>query len=649
MTAADPILDPADAAGPTEQVDPPAPSAPPRRQPARWVSLSVGAVLVVGLATRGWVAWRGYYYLDDFTFMAKAAGHSALDPDYLLEPYNSHLMPGAYLWVWVLTWTMPFHYGAVVVVTVALQAVLGGLFYTLLRRLFGASPLVLLPFAVLVLSPLTLPGTTWWAAAVNQVPQQLAMVAALLAHTAYLRTGRVRQGLLGPLALVGGLLFSEKTLLLLPLVAGLTVLFFTTGPARGRIRVALSRHRVVWLGYAVVALPYLGYYVTHVPSPARHPGQGSALVQLGLESLVRGVVPALLGGPWTWVRIGYAGALADPSPFACGVALVLAVAVVVGSCLLHRDAWRGWVLATGYGMLNLVVLAFSRAAIIGPVIGDEYRYVTDLALVAALGLGLATVPLAGRWRLGPATTLAPRETVRRWFASSPVRDQLAELPRPTTGGVAAVATSGLVLSATWSTVAYDEFWHDNPARPWVRTASAELARADGDVVLAEGYVPQKVAWALLGPYAGVGRLLSPLPEAPRTLASGPAADALWMLDSEGRLQRAAVEGISARKGPAKSCGWRLGARAVTIPLQKRTLPFRWTLRIGYLSTTSTTAVVTVGGHRTTVPFHAGLGSVYLLVDGAVDQVTVSALQDAGTLCTDDVTVGTAVPAAGGSR
>ena len=610
----------------------------------RWVSRVAVAIGLLALATRGWVAWRGYYYLDDFTFMAKAVEHHPLDPHYLLEPYNSHLMPGAYLWVWALTHALPFNYGAVVVTTMLVQAVLAVLFYSLLRRLFGSTPLVLVPFAVFVLSPVTLPATLWWAAAVNQVPQQVAVVAVLLAHTAYLRTGRLRQGLAGPLALVGGLLFSEKTLLVVPLVVGLTLMFFTDGSPWQRVLRGVRRHMALWLAYVAVAVPYAAYYLVAVPSPARHPGQGAGIVQLVMESFGRAVLPGLLGGPWTWVQIGYAGALADPSPFAAAVAVVVTTGVVAATCLLRRQAWRGWALALGYALLNLVLLVVSRAAFIGPVIGDEYRYVTDLALVAALGLGLATIPLAGRWHSASVTRLVPRESVRSWLRAPSVRELVAELPRPgLPAGVVAVVVT-LAASATWSTLAYDRYWRINPARPYVQTARAELSGASSTPVLAEGYVPPEVAWALLGRYATVGKLLSPLPHAPRTLADGPASDTLWMLDPEGRLRRAAVSGFEAKAGPDKGCGWRLGQEAVHIPLRRATLPFSWTLRIGYLASRATSAVVTVNGRATTVPFHAGVGAVFVGVQGAVSDVAVSHVTDDGvTVCTDDVVVGAPVP------
>lgn len=609
----------------------------------RGLGTAAAVVLVIGLLLRTWVGWRGFFYLDDFVFTARAATHSLFDASYLLEPYNSHLMPGSYVWVWALTRLLPFNYAAVVVTSMLLQGVLGVMFYVLLRRLFGSTLLVLVPFTVFVLTPMTLPANLWWAAALNQLPQQLALVGLLLAHVTYLRTGRTARGLLGPLVLLGGLAFSEKTLLALPMLFAFTVLFFAPGRALPRLRDVLVRHRVVWAGYVVVAVPYVLYYVAAVPSPARQPGTGASVVQLGMESFARAVVPALLGGPWHWAQIGYAGALADPSPFASAVALVVLTGVVAGSCLARRGAWRGWALALGYAVTNLVLLVVSRAAFIGPVIAGEYRYVTDVALVTALGLALAVIPLSGGWRAGRAATLEQRPALRRWLATDPVRELLDELPRPRPAVWVAVTVTALTVSAAWSTLSYDQFWRINPARPWVETARSELSGYTTPPVLADSYVPQEVAWALLGDYATVSHVLSPLPTPPRTLADGPTSDSLSMLDDRGRVRSATVSGVSARPGPRRDCGWRVSGRPVSVPLQRSTLPFSWTVRVGYISSATTKGAVTIGGTRTPVVFHSGLGAFFLRAHGAVDEVRLETAGDGAVVCTDDITVGAPVP------
>ena len=609
------------------------------------MSGGAAAVLALSLVLRGWVASGGFFYLDDFVFTARAATHDAVDPSYLLEPYNSHLMPGAYLWVWVLTRLLPLNYGAVVVSSLALQALLGGLYFMLLRRMFGPTPVVLVPFTVLVLSPITLPADVWWSAALNQLPQQIAMVAVLLLHVDHLRTGRVSRGLAGVLALAAGLAFSEKTVLAVPLVFALTALFFARGDVVTRVRRTLADHRAVWVGYAVVTIPYAVYYLLRVPSPAREPGSGASILQLVMESFARAVAPGLLGGPWHWAQIGYAGALADPGPFATGIAVVLVSAVVAGSCLLRRDAWRGWSLGLGYALTNLVLLVGSRAAFIGPVIAGEYRYVTDVALVTSLALALALAPLAGRWQAGRPPALEVRPRVRRWLRSPGVAELVAEVPRVRRGPLVAAVVVALSVSATWSTLAYDRFWRANPAKDWVETAREDLSHASPEVVLADAYVPQDVAWALLGRYATVSHLLSPLPSPPPTLADGPTDDALFMLDDDGHLRRATVTGVTGKDGPRRGCGWRVEGRPVEVPLRRETAAFTWTVRIGYISSGTTDGTVTVGDGSTPVTFHDGLGSVFLRAEGPVDAVTVETDRQGVVVCTDDVTVGSPSPVA----
>ncbi len=148
-----------------------------RAQP---VAIVAALLLVAQTAIRAWLGYRGYFFLDDFAFTSRAAKYSLTDlHDYLLQSYNSHLMPGAFAQIWILTKMWPLNFTAVMTVSVVLQVLLGALFYCLLRELFGTRPAILVPFAVFLFTPITLPAFEWWAAALNQLPQQLAMVAAL--------------------------------------------------------------------------------------------------------------------------------------------------------------------------------------------------------------------------------------------------------------------------------------------------------------------------------------------------------------------------------------------------------------------------------------------------------------------------------------
>ncbi len=524
---------------------------------------------------------------------------------------------------------------------------MGWLFYVLLRRVFGSTPLILVPFTAFLLSPITLPAALWWAAALNQLPQQLAVVGVLLCHMRYLRTGRVRAGLAGALVLLGGLLFSEKTLLVLPFLAAIHLAYFAGGTFLTRLRGLVVGHWRVWSAYAVVSLPYVVYYAVAVPSPARQPAQGASIVQLVMESFARAVVPGMLGGPWHWVQIGYAGALADPGRFASALALVIAAAVVGGTCLVHRRAWFGWAAALGCCLLNLALLALSRATFIGPLIGDEYRYVTDTAIVIALALAFGLVPIAGSWRAAEPQRLERRALGWSWLESPEYREFRQSLPTLSRGAWAALAVGALTASSVFSTLAYDRFWRVNPARSYIENARADLLDLPEGIVVVDSFVPASVAWPLLGHYAKTSTILRPLPHAPRSLSTQSASGALYVVGEDGHIQRAAVPGLNARKGPTPGCGWLAEpGQPAEIRLAKKTLAWDWTVRIGYLSHQAGPARVTIGDKATPVNLTAGVGEFYVSASGKFDRIRLEVLGAGGSLCTDDVTVGVPVAVAG---
>ena len=75
----------------------------------------------------------------------------------------------------------------------------------------------------------TLPAGLWWAAGINQLPLQIALVFGLHAHLAYLRTGRLRHLVAALAWTTAGLLFYEKTLLLFGVYAIVALGWFCTG------------------------------------------------------------------------------------------------------------------------------------------------------------------------------------------------------------------------------------------------------------------------------------------------------------------------------------------------------------------------------------------------------------------------------------
>lgn len=623
------------------------PEAPPgsgRLATARRVQLAAGAILLLQVLLRGWTCLRGYFYLDDFVFTGRAMEHPLWSPEYLLEPYNSHVMPGAYVWAWVTTHAFPLGWVPVALVMLALQALVSYLLYRLLVEVFGHRPAILAPLALLALSPVTLPASLWWAAALNQLPQQLAMVAVVLLHLRYLRTARLRHAVGAAAALAAGLLFSEKSLFALVVVAGLTLLYFTTGGPVRRVVETVRRHWRSWLALALVTVPYLWYYLTRVPTPLRPPAAGHDVLELALQSVFRASLPGLVGGPWQWSPIGYAGGLADPNGLFVLVAAVLAAAVVVGTTAANLGAGRAWVLLLCYGLLNIVLLARSRATLVGPIVGTEYRYQTDLALVAALALAFATMSVRGSWRLATPDLLRPRAAARAWFRDSvwaPAREigLVGQAGAPVLG----TAAVGLfVIGSVWSTVAYDPLWVRNPARPYVTTLEREAAAMPQTTMLADAAVPEEVAWGLIGPYNRLSRMTSPFLPADRVLTPGEAGPSIALPDASGRLDVASVSGVRAAPGPTPGCGWRLGPTRTEVPLVSRAPDPVAVIRMGYIADHATTLTVRAGHTSLPVLVSEGLGTAFVAVVGPVDALTVEPTGDTTTVCTDDVTVGAPV-------
>src|SRR5690606_19370510 len=107
------------------------------------------------------------------------------------------------------------------------------------------------------------------------------------------------------------------------------------------------------------------------------------------------------------------------------------------------------------------VLTVTRGAVIGTdVIGTEYRYLSDFALVLAVCGGLAFLPA----RFGP------------WWAPGDGAGRTT--PHVLTGRlpalVATAAVFALIVNSTLSTAAFAERWTANPARIWVENAEKAI-------------------------------------------------------------------------------------------------------------------------------------------------------------------------------
>src|ERR1700712_1875080 len=164
---------------------------------------AVTALLVLTLVFRVYSVSRWSWYQDDWLFMAEP--HSRPFLDYAFQQNNGHIIPGEYAISAVLSVVTPLNRSAAVVVTAVLATVSVGVWAIAFREIFGERLRLLLPLAVLALSPLEQRPISWWAASLNLLPLEVFTGLSVLAAARYCRRPSHGNLLWLVLAYVGGL------------------------------------------------------------------------------------------------------------------------------------------------------------------------------------------------------------------------------------------------------------------------------------------------------------------------------------------------------------------------------------------------------------------------------------------------------------
>lgn len=612
-------------------------------KPGRYVLVTAAALIAVQAVVRGYIKLGGWYMYDDFSFMGRAASLPLWSSEYLLKGWNGHLMPGAFVLVRVLTDLAPVDYRLVAATDLALQAVAGILVYKLLAAMFGRRPAILVPLSLYLFSAITLPAFLWWAAALNQVPGQIAMAAVLLCQVKYHRTGATRYGILGAAAALGGLLFSEKVLLVIPCAGLLTLLWFTGGPPVRRVRRALSEHWRVWLAYLVVVVPYLTFYAVHVEAPTSGATRSTIVVQTVGNALTHAVLPGLFGGPFHWLRLGVGG-IADPSD-GIVVGSAIAAALILALSIVRRSrASFAWFVVAGYWLANALLLGITRASIVGPIIGREYRYSTDVCLIVAVFGSLAFLSLQGDFAKGEVQRLRPRTSLPGPGPSSGEVNPVGRVI-PTERLLATTLCSALIVASLTSTLRFDTVWRNEESHRFFDTLRTDIRRAGHPVTIADLPFPVTALPEPLGAAVSTATFLPALRPHPRILREGDAVERLFTLDDQGHLRAAYIDGYANVAGPEGDCGYKVQGSPVTVPLDGTTFPWGWGVRVGYLASAEADTTITAGSVVTKVHILPGVHQLFVMGAGAMHEVGIGGLSS-GSLCTNDVAVGSIKPLPG---
>jgi hypothetical protein len=583
------------------------------------VSLAVAVGLVVAQTCfRAWALLPSWFYTDDYRLLMDAEA-TPLGLGAVLKPFDSQFMPAGRLFSYAVAAGGELNWPLAAVLTLVLSTAASLACLYMLVTVFGAGWASTGLLALYLSTTLNVPALMWWAAALNQVGPQACFFLAVAWWFRYLRTGRTTWAVAALAAVALALTFYVKALLFLPVLAFLAIAYHQRGGLRERVSGALRDHWRVVLPSSVIAAAFVAWYSTSVEQ-AYAGSQASQVGEVANAMLGRAMPTGLLGGPWQWWNTNPPIVIADPADFATHASWVVLALAIAYTCLRRANAWSGWVLIAGYALLDFLLLATSRGQEYGAFAGLDYRYLTDLAPVAVLGVGLAVLRLPG----------APSGSVER---ERPLL--LIEVPRRLlVAGTAVVCVGGVT-----STIGYVDFWHEaNPGDPYVHNLMAEI-EPTGTYDLVNQVMPTTVMPSYSAPLNQTERFTALL--AGDIRFPDVSAD-LRLVDPSGHVVPAVLQpAILSQPGPREGCGWLVRSSDTAVPLGAEAFDFGWWLEISYLSGSDTTLAVTAGDTTHEVPFERGLGRVMMHVTGQFDEVVLEPAEGAedAAVCIDKIEVG----------
>lgn len=576
-----------------------------------WVVAAAGLILAQ-LGIRAAALSGAFFWHDDYVYLSNAA--AGLSADYLFQSYGGHLMPGQFLLVWVLQQIAPMQWWLAGGLVIVLQLIASLLVLRLVRDMVGDGPMGFVLFAVYALSPLVFAASVWWASALQALPLQICLAWALLAQLRYLRTGS-RYYLVSALAaLLVGLFFWQKAMLIVAVLVGFTLLVAPYVTEK-RLRDLIRRSAAALTAYVGIAIAYAGAWLLRARFDGETPATAAEVAQLARYAVADTFLPGLLGA-----TLGDAphSTLMAPDPH-WGVRVACALVFGGGAVLVVRvGGWKALLpvaLVVAYLIADVGLVAAARLDFIGPVIGRDVRYTVDAVIVAVVALAGVGVALRGRgW---PGAT----RRMRGWIA----------------GTVVLAVAAGSVASAAGAMSRLPM----NEARGYVESGLAAAQRTGG-LDLVDSGVPQTVMSSLFVDSARASVVFSPAAKPPRFYA--PSAD-LRILDSSGRPRPVEVIPF-ARSLPMWSihpCARPVRSGERTVPLDQELDDGNWIVRVTYLGGYPTTGRLAVGEYQIDVDFLAGPHHLYVELPGrpVPGAVTLGGLPPGDAVCVTDVLVGIA--------
>lgn len=589
----------------------------------RWVVPVALGLVALQLGYRAWASYGSWWEGDDFVYISSVFAPGGTSPHQVLLSYAGHLLPADFYATWLVNRVAPYSWTLAASLITAMQLLANIGFLRLLLIGFGRRWGIIPPLVLFLVVSFTIQDSVWWATAIQSLPFKISLCWALGSQIRYAQARRPAAAVAACAWVAAGLVFYEKTLLVIGAMGLVTLVYFCHGTFRERATQTWQRYRLAVLLNAVLGVAYLAAYVhfgkSFGPGRATQVPIGPTADVMVLRSWATGV----LGGPVRWAHgLGDPVSYARPSSLTALVAWVVLVLVVREVLRSRSGSLRALSLPGYFLACDVVLVSAGRAGTYGALAGTELRYLTELSVATAVGLALATMPLRGA--VDPVT----------------VRRPSALLDRRLPATCAMVAVTAL---ATYSTGQYVLNWHHNqPGRTAMTHLLADARSLPAGTQVVDAAMPPGVLLAIAYPDNTVGRLLAPLHPELDFVTAG--TDGLLTPAPDGHLRPADVTRVRhAKRGPVHDCGYRIGTGMTRIPLNGPLILGGWWVKIGYLATADSAVTVRAGGVSHVTSIKPGFHTLYFTAGSRkFESVEVGGLVGEARMCTDDVAAGVLV-------
>jgi len=535
--------------------------------------LPMVAVVIAQLIWLGTVVSRGWYLQADLSNLYDGADRT-ISWAYLREPMGGHFAPVMRLVYWVLHRIAPMDYSLTVDLRLIMQAIATVLMYRVIALLTRPGAIATAVTAGYAFSSLLLPGVAWMTTGLGFGIAQILSLLAIEQHAKFATTGRWQPAARAGLLMTGAVLTADTTyalLIMFPIISmGLV--------AHGTFRERLLHAAAQWRGWLVMTGPILVATLGSLMMSGAHRSDLLTLddaYQLMRTEWLRGVGPALVGGPFRWFADSktYVALYAPSDTTILLGQLAFIVLLIVGYQRSGSRVIAAWLLPMSVAAVSVLLVGTARFQASGLLIPITPRYSFSVAVPLAIAVACSLS--------APANV-----TTRTGFG-------LIDLKIPTrivsykTPTIAVL----LVCSSIASSVGFARHWSANPGRNYYAALTAS-ARAQGPTVnVWDTPVPGGLI-SFVEPHHHVSDLL--------TLAGVHATyndtrSEPFVVSGNGNLTKSVFLNSAVAAGkPIPGCGTLIrGEGTFDVPLNKTPPPAEWFVRIDLYQQTESTVDIEV--------------------------------------------------------